>query len=445
MDRATVPGFIPDFKEQSKNGRFFKGELIKCAGCGKEVYRRQSLIKRSKFMACSKGCASKIRMLGKTPWNKGKGETRSLMAQIRECKEYEKWRSLIFRRDHFTCQICGVKGEKVEADHHPKQFSKIFYTNNINSLEEALSCKEFWDISNGRTLCKKCHKKHGKRGYYKGRRNIIIFGGSGFLGSALIARLITLNNVHILTVARNEGALVLLKEKFPLISIMVGDIADPWIVKKAMVDADEVYLLSAQKHVGLSEVNVNSCISTNIAGTMNVVYESLFAKPGVLVFISSDKAGQPSGVYGCSKKIGEKLMEEAGRINPKTKYRVVRYGNILYSTGSVLCKWRDRMQKGEEVVVTDVDATRFFWSVDQAIDLIFDCIKNVKDASPYYTAMKSIRIGDLLEAMKQKYGQVPVKTIGLQAGENKHEIIADNIPDSFHSERYTKEEILELI
>jgi len=72
MDRATVPGFIPDFKEQSKNGRFFKGKIVKCEGCGKEVYRRMSLIKRSKFIACSKSCASRVRTKGKTPWNKGK-------------------------------------------------------------------------------------------------------------------------------------------------------------------------------------------------------------------------------------------------------------------------------------------------------------------------------------------------------------------------------------
>jgi len=72
MDRATVPGFIPDFKEIPKNGIQFKGKIVKCAGCGKDVYRRMSLIKRSKFIACSKSCASKVHNKGKKPWNKGK-------------------------------------------------------------------------------------------------------------------------------------------------------------------------------------------------------------------------------------------------------------------------------------------------------------------------------------------------------------------------------------
>lgn len=72
MDRATVPGFIPDFKEQSKNGRFFKGKLVKCVWCGKKVYRRMSLIKRSKFIACSKSCSLKHIHTGRKPWNVGK-------------------------------------------------------------------------------------------------------------------------------------------------------------------------------------------------------------------------------------------------------------------------------------------------------------------------------------------------------------------------------------
>jgi UDP-N-acetylglucosamine 4,6-dehydratase/UDP-glucose 4-epimerase len=103
------------------------------------------------------------------------------------------------------------------------------------------------------------------------------------------------------------------------------------------------------------------------------------------------------------------------------------------------------MQKGEEVIVTEPESTRFYWTVQQALDLIFECIEKAKDATPYITSMKSMRLGDLLDAMMAKYGQVPVKVIGLQQGENMHEVIAEGIPDSFHSERFTKEEIYELI
>lgn len=278
---------------------------------------------------------------------------------------------------------------------------------------------------------------------------IVVFGASGFLGHALIENLTRNNGVvtyhNILAVGRNESQLVSLKQKFPAIQIMVGDIANPWDVKKAMHGAEQVYLLAALKHVTIAERDVQSCTRTNIIGTMNVIQESLITKPRFLVFISSDKAAQGTGVYGISKKIGEKMMEEAERINPDTAYRVVRYGNVLFSSGSVLCKWKDSILKGEEVVITEPQASRFFWPVSDAIDLIFECITMAKNAKPYIMPMKSMQIGDLLEAMLEKYGRVPVRTIGLQPGENMHEIIADHLPNSAESERFTKEEIMALI
>jgi len=110
---------------------------------------------------------------GVKPWNVGrkvpqisgenhpnwKGGVTPLMLQIRHCFEYRQWRSDIFTKDDFTCQKCKVRGGKLEADHYPKKFSTIFHENKIKSLEEALSCEEFWNINNGRTLCKKCHRE----------------------------------------------------------------------------------------------------------------------------------------------------------------------------------------------------------------------------------------------------------------------------------------------
>lgn len=274
---------------------------------------------------------------------------------------------------------------------------------------------------------------------------ICIFGGSGFLGTQLVKRLLAHGHKNILSVSRNEGSAVELRERFPMVDIMIGDIADPWIVKQAMHGAQQVFHLAAMKHVGLAEEQPKSCIDTNVNGTINIINESLFSRPEFLMFISSDKAAQGTGIYGMSKKMGEVLMQKAELINPDTRYRVVRYGNVLYSTGSVLCKWQDKMINGQEIIVTDVEATRFFWSVDQALDLVFQCLAESPDSKPMATPMKSIRIGDLLECMMAVYGKVPVKVIGLQPGENMHEIITPELPDSFHSERYTKEEILQLI
>lgn len=268
---------------------------------------------------------------------------------------------------------------------------------------------------------------------------IVVYGGSGFLGTALIGRLISQSKTNIVAVARNEGQLVSLKEKYPSVEIMVGDIADKWIVKKAMRGADEVYHLAAMKHVGIADIDVMSCASTNVLGTMNIVEESLNVKPDIFVFISTDKAGQPSGVYGCTKKIGERLIAEAERINLYTKYRICRYGNVWGSTGSIITKWKPKMMRGEEIIITDPKASRFFWTVEEAVDLIFECVDKGKDSTPYIPIMKAVSMQTVLEACMETYGISPVKTIGLQPGENLVET-TDGVTFSDKVEQFSKQE-----
>ncbi len=267
----------------------------------------------------------------------------------------------------------------------------------------------------------------------------LVTGGSGFLGEELVKRLG--GNVRVL--ARNEGKLVALKEKFPNIEIIVGDIRDPFVCDKAMQGVEGVFHLAALKHVGIAEEHVRECISINIP--LSLLEATRKHKPKFIIGISTDKAASRKGVYGTSKYLMERLFSEYEKLNHDTKYRIVRYGNVLYSTGSVLCKWRDKMIAGEPITITDPNATRFFWTVDQAVDLIFECLDKATDASHYNCPMKAMRMGDLLSAMLDTYGTVDVKEIGLQAGENMHEIIVEGGQDSSQSEMFTKEEILKLI
>ena len=276
----------------------------------------------------------------------------------------------------------------------------------------------------------------------------LVTGGSGFLGQPLVKYILE-NKGLVRVISRDEGKLIELKEKYPAVDIYTGDISDSFEVRQAMKNVTGVFHLAASKHVGLAEKFVRENIKTNTIGSLNILENSL-DHPNLefILSVSTDKAAQVAGVYGATKFLMERAIKQYEELNPNVLYRTVRYGNVLYSTGSVLCKWKDLISQGKEVIVTAPEATRFFWSVDDAIQLIIDCMNNATDSTPYCPIMKSMRIDDLLQAMIQKYsnGQaISVKIIGLQPGENMHERVLEDGPFSNEVEHFTIDEILPMI
>ena len=286
--------------------------------------------------------------------------------------------------------------------------------------------------------------------YFDTNKKYLITGGTGFLGQKLVEELLS-RGLNLRIIARNEGKLIELKQKYPSIEIYTGDICDPFIAHQACQDIDGIYHLAAYKHVGLAEKFSYECTQSNVVASMNILQESLrrTKKFDFVLGISTDKAAQVAGVYGATKYLMESLFVQFETLNPETQYRLVRYGNVLYSTGSVLCKWKKLLQEGQQVIVTAPEATRFFWTRDEAVKLIFDCLANATSSSPYVPEMKSMSIDNLLKAMAQKYlpaGEtLNIKTIGLQQGENLHEKILADGKYSNEVERFTVEEILEKI
>ena len=276
----------------------------------------------------------------------------------------------------------------------------------------------------------------------------LITGGSGFLGIPLCEKVLKLGG-RVRVIARDEGKLVDLNQKWSEVETLTGDIYDTFEIKQAMKGVSGVFHLAACKHVGIAEQQVRECIKSNTIGSMNILDESLEIKPDFIIGVSTDKAAQVAGVYGASKLLMERLFRQFDQLNDSTKYRIVRYGNVLYSTGSVLCKWRDLLKAGREVIITEPDATRFFWTVDQAVDLIFECLDDATGPEPFVTEMKAIRMGDLLEAMANKYlpsgYSLRVKEIGLQPGENLHEVIKQDGTNSSQEKKFTVQEIMEVI
>ena len=279
----------------------------------------------------------------------------------------------------------------------------------------------------------------------------LVTGGSGFLGVPLVKRLLA-DKANVRVISRDEGKLIELKQQCPQVEILNGDISDAFEVRQAMKDVDGVFHLAASKHVGLAEITVRETIKSNVNGSLNIL-DHTFAETApnleFIIGISTDKAAQVAGVYGASKLLMERLFSQFERLNTLVDYRIVRYGNVLYSTGSVLCKWKDLIKADKELIVTEPKATRFFWSVDQALDLIYDCLNNAEDSKPYVPSMKAMSIENLLEAMYQKYlpegCEKKIKVIGLQPGENLHEKILEDGLDSSQVEQYSVEEIIPLI
>ncbi len=279
-------------------------------------------------------------------------------------------------------------------------------------------------------------------------KKYLVTGGSGFLGIPLCKAILEKGG-QVRVIARDEGKLISLKEVLSAVEIYTGDIADEFEVAQAMEGVSGVFHLAASKHVGLAETFVRENIKSNVIGSLNILEQSRIKPIDFVIGISTDKAAQVAGVYGATKLLMERAFQQYEKLNEKCQYRIVRYGNVLYSTGSVLCKWKEKIQKGEEIIITDPDATRFFWTVDEAISLIFRNLEEAVDSKPFCPGMKGIRLWDLVNAMFNKYGQgqkkFDVKKIGLQPGENKHEKILEDGPYSNEVEMMTHKEILEII
>lgn len=271
---------------------------------------------------------------------------------------------------------------------------------------------------------------------------ILVTGATGFVGVSLIQRL---GKKHeIIAVSRSYYELKRLQKLFPHIEICRGNISNEEFVKNLFIKKiDVVYHLAALRALGIAERCVVECVKTNIVGTLNLLNSFNGSK---FITISTDKAVEISSVYGASKFMIEKLIDNFRTIKPNINYYVIRSGNIFGSKDSVISIWKYLLLRNEELIVTDLNVTRYFCTVDQVIDFIFECIKKKSNNKPYYMKLKSSSVRMILKAMQEKYGKArSIKFIGRQINENKHEKLEASGISSNKAERYTLKELLNLI
>ena len=271
----------------------------------------------------------------------------------------------------------------------------------------------------------------------------MITGGTGALGSALVDRLMSREDVpeRIVVYARGEHRHVEMAKKYGVnirgdespLRFFVGDVRDKSRLRRAMDGIDCVIHAAALKHVHVGEYNPGEFVQTNVYGTQNVVECAIDAGVGRVVGVSTDKACGPVNLYGATKLCAEKLMLAANAYaGGKARFSVCRYGNVSGSTGSVIPLWRELAEKGLTLTVTDPNMTRFWMTIEEAVDFVLFSLENAIGGEIFVPRLPAYTVGDLARVVADVYGNgsADLDIVGMRDGEKIHEamISADESP-----------------
>jgi UDP-N-acetylglucosamine 4,6-dehydratase len=199
----------------------------------------------------------------------------------------------------------------------------------------------------------------------------------------------------------------------------IGDVRDRERLRRAVEGADIVVHAAALKQVPVCEYNPFEAVRTNILGTQNVAEVCIDARIPRAVALSTDKAVSPANLYGATKLCAEKLFVQANVYagTQDTRLSCVRYGNVVGSRGSVVPLFRDQAESGE-LTVTDARMTRFWITLDQAVQLVADCLARMQGGEVFVPKIPSMRVVDLAEAIAPG---MPIRYTGIRPGEKLHE------------------------
>ncbi|WP_142287195.1 polysaccharide biosynthesis protein, partial [Bacillus thuringiensis] len=199
---------------------------------------------------------------------------------------------------------------------------------------------------------------------------ILVTGGTGSWGNELIRQLLKETPREIRVFSRNETAQFEMQQKFANhdnLRFIIGDIRDREALVSACKGVQYVFHLAALKHVPVCEYQPDEAIKTNINGTQNVIEAAIQNHVEKVIYVSTDKAADPSNTYGMTKAMGEKLIIHANLQSSKTKFICVRGGNVLGSSGSVVPLFKNQIKEHARIGITDFDMTRFFLTIEDAV------------------------------------------------------------------------------
>jgi FlaA1/EpsC-like NDP-sugar epimerase len=288
-------------------------------------------------------------------------------------------------------------------------------------------------------------------------KNVLVTGAGGSIGSELCRQIVDLKPRYLFLFEINEFTLYTINQEltsfcithkiniqiYPLLGSCADEIRVTEILKKWKIDT--IYHAAAYKHVPLVEYNFFEGIYNNVLSTYVTANLSIKYKVKNFVLISSDKAVRPTNIMGVTKRISEIIIQSlSAQLHSKVNFSIVRFGNVLGSSGSVVPLFREQIIKNREITLTDPEVTRFFMTIKEAASLVIQAasMKSKKIAPIYILDMGepikiidlAYRIIDLLGfTVKNKsnpHGTVSIKTIGLRPGEKLHEeLIIEGKPE----------------
>ncbi len=283
----------------------------------------------------------------------------------------------------------------------------------------------------------------GLQGFLKGK-TVLVTGAGGSIGAELCRQIARFQPARVLLFELSELALYTIEREFRdanssvEVVAAVGDAKDEMRVQALFErwKPQVVFHAAAYKHVPLMESdNALQAVANNVLGTLAVARAAIAAGTGKFVLVSTDKAVNPSSVMGASKRLAELACQTLGKDADSTQFVIVRFGNVLGSTGSVVPRFREQIAKGGPVTVTHADMRRYFMSIPEAAQLVLQAGQMGRDGEIYVLDMGAeVKIADLARQMIRLSGfsesEIRIEFTGLRPGEKLYE---EPLADAEHS------------
>jgi UDP-N-acetylglucosamine 4,6-dehydratase len=257
-------------------------------------------------------------------------------------------------------------------------------------------------------------------------KSILITGGTGSFGKQYVRTLLERYSPKKLIIySRDELKQFEMQQEFDqeCMRYFIGDVRDRDRLVQAMNGVDFVIHAAALKQVPAAEYNPMECIKTNIHGAENVIHAALAASVNKVIALSTDKAASPINLYGATKLVSDKLFVAANNIagGHRTRFSVVRYGNVVGSRGSVVPFFQKQISAGCDCLpITDAAMTRFWITLQQGVDFVLRNFQRMQGGEIFVPKIPSVRVVDLARAMAPT---LPHKIIGIRPGEKLHEVM----------------------